>query len=205
MTGMDPYALLDEIQTIARNGLLFATNPYDRERYTRLLELATQAYSELLAVPDEAVRTRLLREIGYITPKVGADAAIFNDDGHILLMERADGSGWCLPCGWVEPNEKPAEAVVRETREETGLEVVVKRLVGVFTRMPSQWNGVHTMISVLHLCEVIGGDLTLSSEGLSLRYWPIDEVEHWHATHEQYARAAYRVWAAEQWLPAVSD
>jgi ADP-ribose pyrophosphatase YjhB (NUDIX family) len=208
---MDLYALLDEIQTIARNGLLFATNPYDQARYTRLLELATQTYGELLAVPDEAVRARLLHEMGYITPKVGADAAIFNDDGHILLMERADGSGWCLPCGWVEPNEKPAEAAVRETREETGLEVVVKRLVGVFTRMPSQWNGVHTMISVLHLCEVVGGDLTLSSattaaaEGLALRYWPIDEVEHWHATHEQSARAAHRVWAAEQWLPAISD
>ncbi len=202
---MDLYALLDEIQTIARNGLLFATNPYDQERYTRLLELATQTYSELLAVPDEAVRARLLRETGYITPKVGADAAIFNDEGHILLMERADGSGWCLPCGWVEPNEKPAEAVVREVHEETGLEVVVQRLVGVFTRMPSQWNGVHTMISVLHLCKVVGGELTLSSEGSALRYWPIDEVEHWHATHAQYARAAHRMWAAERWLPAISD
>jgi ADP-ribose pyrophosphatase YjhB (NUDIX family) len=202
---MDIFALLDEVQVIARNGLNYASSAYDRERYERLLELATQTYGELLDAPEGEIRARLLRETGYITPKVGADAAIFNPQGEILLMERSDGSGWCLPCGWVEPNEKPVETAVREAREETGLEVEVKRLVGVFTRMPGDKNGPHTMIAVVHLCEVVGGELTLSHEGLSLRYWPIDEVQDWHATHEKYARAAFEVWKAEGLLPAVSD
>jgi ADP-ribose pyrophosphatase YjhB (NUDIX family) len=156
-------------------------------------------------VPNEKIRARFLREIGYITPKVGADAAIFNTGGEILLMERADGSGWCLPCGWVEPNEKPVEAVIREVREETGLEIEVKQLVGVFTRMPSATNGPHTMIAIVHLCEVVGGTLTLSHEGSALRYWSIDEVQDWHATHERYARAAFEMWRSERLLPAISD
>jgi ADP-ribose pyrophosphatase YjhB (NUDIX family) len=202
---MDIFALLDEVQTIARNGLHYASSAYDRERYERLLELATQAYGELLDAPGEALKARFLRELGYITPKVGSDAAIFNPRGEILLMERSDGSGWCLPCGWVEPNEKPVEAAVREVREETGLEVEVKRLVGVFTRMPGEKNGPHTLIAVVHLCEVVGGELTLSHEGLALRYWPIDEVRNWHATHEKYARAAFEMWKAEGWLHAISD
>lgn len=202
---MDIFSLLDEIQTIARNGLHFASGTYDRERYERLMRLTTQAYSELLAVPNANIRARFLREIGYITPKVGADAAIFNTGGEILLMERADGSGWCLPCGWVEPNEKPVEAVIREVREETGLEIEVKQLVGVFTRMPSATNGPHTMIAVVHLCEVVGGELTLSHEGSALRYWSIDEVQDWHANHERYARAAYEMWRSERLLPAISD
>lgn len=202
---MDIFALLDELQIIARNGLNYASSAYDRERYERLLELATQTYGELLDAPEGEIKARLLREVGYITPKVGADAAIFNPQGEILLMERSDGSGWCLPCGWVEPNEKPVETAVREAREETGLEVEVKRLVGVFTRMPSDKNGPHTMIAVVHLCEVVGGELTLSHEGLALRYWPIDEVQDWHATHEKYARAAFEMWRAEGLLPAISD
>jgi hypothetical protein len=78
-------------------------------------------------------------------------------------------------------------------------------LVGVFTRMPNARNGPHTMIAVVHLCEVVGGELTLSHEGLALRYWPIDEMQQWHANHESYARAAYRAWQSEQLLPAVSD
>jgi len=202
---MDVFALLDEVRAIARTGLHFSTGTYDRERYEQLLRLATHTYSELLGVPDETIRARFLSETGYITPKVGADAAIFNDRGEILLMERSDGSGWCLPCGWVEPNEKPVETVVREVREETGLEVVVKQLVGALTRMPGAQNGPHTTIALLHLCDVVGGELTLSHEGSALRYWPIDQVQHWHAMHERYARAAYEMWRSDPLLPAVSD
>lgn len=202
---MDVFSLLDEIQTIARNGLYYTSDVYDRERYEHLLRLATRTYSELLEEPDEAIRTRFLGELGYITPKVGSDAAIFNDRGEILLMERADGTGWCLPCGWVEPNEKPVEAVIREVREETGLEIEVKQLVGVFTRKPSVRNGLHTQIAVVHLCQVVGGELTLSHEGSALRYWPIHEMRDWHATHERYARAAYEMWKSEGLLPAISD
>ncbi len=202
---MDIFSLLDEIQAIARNGLHFTSGVYDRERYERLMSLATRTYSELLEAPAETIRARFLSETGYITPKVGADAAIFNESGEILLMERSDGSGWCLPCGWVEPNEKPIEAVVREVREETGLEIEVGQLVGVFTRMPSAKNGPHTMIAVVHLCEVAEGELTLSHEGLALRYWSIDEVQNWHATHERYARAAHEAWKSEHLHLAVSD
>jgi ADP-ribose pyrophosphatase YjhB (NUDIX family) len=202
---MDIFSLLDEIQAIARNGLHYTSSAYDRERYERLMSLTTQTYGELLEVPAETIRTRFLREMGYITPKVGSDAAIFNESGEILLMERADGSGWCLPCGWVEPNEKPVEAVIREVREETGLGIEVKQLVGVFTRMPNARNGPHTMIAIVHLCEVVGGELTLSHEGSALRYWSIDEVQNWHAIHERYARAAYEMWKSEHLLPAISD
>jgi ADP-ribose pyrophosphatase YjhB (NUDIX family) len=202
---MNVFSLLDTLQAIARNGLTYASNSYDLERYERLMELATHAYGELLAVPAEEIRARLLSEIGCVTPKVGADAAIFNAGGEILLMERADGSGWCLPCGWVEQNERPIDAAIRETREETGLEVEVKQLVGVFTREPSAVNGPHAMIAVVHLCEIVGGGLALSHEGLALRYWPVDAVPNWHANHERYARAAHAMWKSESLLPALSD
>ncbi|MCP4398696.1 MAG: NUDIX domain-containing protein [bacterium] len=202
---MDIFSLLDGVRTIARNGLRFTSDVYDCERYKRLMGLVTQTYGELLEVPDETIRTRFLSEVGYITPKVGADAAIFNERAEILLMERADGRGWCLPCGWVEPNEKPIEAVTREVREETSLNVEAKQLVGVFTRMPSATNGPHTMIDIVHLCEVVDGELTVSHEGTDSQYWSIDEMQDWHATHERYARAAYDVWKSAHVLPAVSD
>lgn len=202
---MDIYSLLDQLQHIARNGLTYSQNPYDLERYEKLLALTTQSYSELLNQPAEEIKTAFTAELGHITPKVGADAAIFNDAGEILLMERVDGSGWCLPCGWVEPLERPFEAAVREVWEETGLVVEVKQLVGVFSRMPSPKFGPHTMIAVVHLCQVVGGDLTLSHEGLDLRYWPIDDMTNWHGIHEKYARAAYQMWQSGQTSPSISD
>ncbi len=202
---MDILTLLNEVQALARTGLHFAKNTYDRERYQHLIKLAAQSYNGLLAVPEAEQISRFVKETGYITPKVGADAAIFNEKGELLLMDRIDGSGWCLPCGWVEANERPIDAAVREVWEETGLQVRVKQLVGVFTRKASLHNGPHTMVAVVHLCEIVGGKLTLSPEGAALKYWPIEKVPKWHPNHDKYARAAHEMWLSEQLLPAVSD
>jgi len=149
---MDPFSLLDSIQTIARNGLRYPTNEFDKERYERLLGLATKTYSELLCVPEEFIKERLRHEVGHITPKVGTDAAIFNESGEILLMERSDGSGWCLPCGFVEPNESPVEGVIREVREETGLEIKVNQLVGILpANQVLQWVYILLFLSFIYV------------------------------------------------------
>jgi hypothetical protein len=83
---IDILSLLDELQTIARNGLTYATNPYDRERYTRLLELVALYYSKTLDIPPDEVKQSFAKELGYITPKVGGDAAIFDETGKLLLV-----------------------------------------------------------------------------------------------------------------------
>jgi ADP-ribose pyrophosphatase YjhB (NUDIX family) len=190
---MDILRLLDEIRILAANGLKYADNEYDQVRYARLRELVEENYAEVLELPREEVRDRLRAELGHITPKVGGDGAIFDDSGRILLMRRSDNHTWCLPCGWVDPEESPSETVVREVREETGLDVRPARLVGFFHRPASVEAGPHGVVSVLFLCEVKGGVLSCSSEGLELRYWEIEDVPEWHAHHELMARAAREV------------
>ena len=54
---MDIFSILEEVQIIARNGLNYSTNLYDRERYERLLNLAAQNYSELLDLPLVDIRS----------------------------------------------------------------------------------------------------------------------------------------------------
>ncbi len=195
---MDILPLLDELQTIARNGLNFTTNPYDRERFERLLALVAKYYGQVLDLPPPDIRQRFVAELGYITPKVGADAAIFDEEGRILLVRRSDDGLWCLPCGWVEPNESPEEAAVRETREETGLEIQPRKLVGVFTRRPNTGHGPHTAVAVVYLCDVVGGTPERSHEIIEFRYWRIGEVPGWHEMHQKYAEAADNVWRARQ-------
>lgn len=187
---MDILELLDEIRILASNGLQYANNEYDRARYARLMELAEKHYGAVLEMPGAEVRARFRAELGHITPKVGSDAAIFDDSGRILLMLRSDNRTWCLPCGWIEPGESPAEAIAREVEEETGLVVRPGKLVGLFPRPAGNRIGPHGVISILYICDVQRGTLTCSEEGIELRYWKMDDVPAWHAHHELLARAA---------------
>lgn len=68
---------------------------------------------------------------------IGAFAVIFDEHSRVLLCHRRDLDVWNLPGGGVESGELSTEAVIRETKEETGLDVVVERLVGVYGKVPS--------------------------------------------------------------------
>jgi 8-oxo-dGTP pyrophosphatase MutT (NUDIX family) len=183
--------LLDEVRAIASTGLHYSTNPFDRERYERLLELAAQEYAERSSLTPADVRARFDNHIGYVSASVGADAAIFDDDDQILLVRRVDDGRWGLIAGWVDPNERPEATVVREIQEEVGLQARIDGLVGVFFR-PASFDGLpHGTVSIVYLCSVIGGTVrTQPHEVHEAVYRAIDDVEDWHHHHETLARAA---------------
>jgi ADP-ribose pyrophosphatase YjhB (NUDIX family) len=114
------------------------------------------------------------------SPLVGAAAVIFDASGKVLLSERADGRGWNLPSGIVDAEESPDEAVVREVKEETGLDVEVIRFLGVGTS--SRVNrGVGpvvrgNIVSHAYLCRIVGGELTLTTEALQHGWFAPDEL-----------------------------
>jgi ADP-ribose pyrophosphatase YjhB (NUDIX family) len=182
----DILPLLEKIQAIARNGLTYAKDFYDRERYEKLLELANEYTGLALDLPAQEVQERLSRELGPITPKLGADAAIFDDLGR------------CMPCGLQDVGESPEECAIREAREETALEVRAVGLVGAFTRLPRAEYTPFTLVSVVYLCEVIGGELRSSHEDLGLQYWNLEDVPVWHGDQEIQARAALQKWLARR-------
>lgn len=143
-----------------------------------------------MALPPEAVRARLAADLGYVTSKVGADAAIFDSEDRILLVQRSDDRRFGLVSGWVDSGEDPAETIVREVREEVGLDATIDALVNVFGRQASSDFGPHGAVAVLYLCTVGPGEPSLSHEVLDAQYRDIDSVRDWHKNHEHYARAA---------------
>ena len=113
--------------------------------------------------------------------RLGCSAAIFDERGRILLTRRADNGQWCLPGGRMESGESVAEACEREVLEETGLNVRVKRLVGVYSH-PDQLvvypDGKKAHIVALHFeAEIIGGELGLSNETTDFGYFTLQELE----------------------------
>ncbi len=106
----------------------------------------------------------------------GAAAIVRNEKGDILLQRRGDTGEWSLPGGAIEPGEEPADAVVREVFEETGLRIVPERIVGIYggpshvIQFPNGDQAAY--ISVTFVCRVTGGSLqTDGDETLELRYF----------------------------------
>jgi ADP-ribose pyrophosphatase YjhB (NUDIX family) len=96
------------------------------------------------------------------------------DDRRILLTKREDFEVWCLPGGGVEEGESLAEGAIREAKEETGLDVELTRLVGVYSRMGAGMQDVH---AVLYAAKSVGGELrTQPNETIEVAYFPFDQL-----------------------------
>ena len=113
--------------------------------------------------------------------RLGCSAAIFDEQGRVLLTKRKDNGQWCLPSGGVEPGESVAEGCEREVFEETGLSVKVKRLVGVYShsdQLVIYPDENKVQIVALHFqAEVVGGKLGLSDETTDFGYFTLDEIK----------------------------
>jgi 8-oxo-dGTP pyrophosphatase MutT (NUDIX family) len=99
-----------------------------------------------------------------------------NDLGEILLQNKGNGENWSLPAGAIELGEAPAEAVVREVWEETGLYVVPKKLLGVFGGKDFRYqypNGHQVENNVFMFdCVIQSGELSpIDNETAELRYF----------------------------------
>jgi len=113
--------------------------------------------------------------------RLGCSAAIFDEQGRVLLTKRQDNGQWCLPSGGMESGESAAEACEREVLEETSLSVRVKRFVGVYSH-PDQLTVYSEkdkfQIVALHFeAEIIGGKLGLSDETSDFGYFTLEEIE----------------------------
>jgi len=125
----------------------------------------------------------LREKIGHAMLLLPATAAIIRDkEGRVLLIRRGDGRGWSLPGGIMEPGERLAESVVREVREETGLEVEPVRVVGVYSdpavMLITYPNGDRThLVSTTFECRVVGGELRADGdESLDVAYFAPDAL-----------------------------
>jgi 8-oxo-dGTP diphosphatase len=102
--------------------------------------------------------------------RIAVSALLFDEEQRILLAHRRDIDWWNLPGGGMEAGETVEEAVEREVLEETGLEVKVERLVGVYSKPQKQ-----EVVLTFH-CRKVGGVLTETEESRECCYFVLDDL-----------------------------
>lgn len=143
--------------------------------------------------------------IKWIRGKVGhekiiivyAGGCIFNENGEVLLQKRADCNKWGFPGGAIELGETPEMAAIREVKEETGLDVDINKLIGIYTDSDVVCvNGdkVHS-ICIGYEMSIVGGDLVCDKEEtLELNFFSLNDMpELFCKQHEELLRDIKRV------------
>jgi len=108
----------------------------------------------------------------------GVSAAVFNDAGEILLGQRSDNGRWSLIAGMVDPGEQPADAITREVREETGVEVAIDRIAGVALHQVAYPHGdLCQYMNTWFRCRAVGGEARVNDdESLAVAWFALDAL-----------------------------
>jgi ADP-ribose pyrophosphatase YjhB (NUDIX family) len=146
----------DKLRDHAAQGLRFAANIYERDRWTQIQTLAMEMLA--LATGDAPAALEPLRAtiFSHVTPFAVGDAAIIDDAGRMLLIQRADNGKWAMPGGAFEVGETPAQGAVREALEETGVYCEPIALAGVFDSRLHGAISRHHMVQFVFLCRPLG-------------------------------------------------
>ena len=164
-----------ELQSLAQAGLYYTENDFDRERYERIREISAEMVSQQSDIPVEKVKDLFCSESGYQTPKLDTRAAIFQDEKILLVRER--NGTWSLPGGWVDADISVRENVIKEAKEEAGLDVIPELVIAVQDREKHNHPVyAYKIIKIFVLCTAAGGEFQANIETLESRYWGLDEL-----------------------------
>jgi len=164
-----------ELQAIAQIGLHYAQDSFDRQRYTRIRELAAEITSAHSDLPVAEILANFELQPGYATVKVDVRGAVLRD-GKLLMVQEWSDELWCMPGGWADVGDSPSAMVEREVQEETGFQVRARKLLAVYDANQKDPLTFHHSYKLLFLCELLGGEARTSEETLAVEFFPLDSL-----------------------------
>jgi ADP-ribose pyrophosphatase YjhB (NUDIX family) len=143
----------DQLRDLSASGLEHSPSIYNKNRYHAVQNIAMAMLAFSAGETLEQIEPLRGTIFSRPTPLTGGDAAIIDDNGRILLVQRSDNSKWAMPGGAMEVGETPIEGVQRETWEETGIHCRVVAAVGVFDSRFCNTQNPHHLYRFVFLCK----------------------------------------------------
>jgi ADP-ribose pyrophosphatase YjhB (NUDIX family) len=177
MNNSELLTLITQLRSVADIGLLYAKNEYDIERYTELQHISTQMLDKVTDFGTETVKMLFPQAQDYPTAKVDIRGILLSPDNKILLARESTDGKWSLPGGWGDIGYSPKEVIIKEFKEETGLDIIPKRLLAIFDKKmhphPPQPFYVYKMV---FFCKAISLTLNKGFDVLDVQYFDIDQL-----------------------------
>lgn len=189
-----------ELQSISQGALYYCKDKFDIERFERIREIAAEMINYKTDIPADKVKDLFCNEIGYQTPKIDSRAAIFKDD-KILLVKESNGT-WSLPGGWVDVDLSVKENIIKEVKEEAGLDVVTNKIIAVQDRekhnLPVY---AYKICKIFILCTAIGGKFEKNIETIESNYFKIDELPllATEKNNEEQIKMCFEAYKTDNW------
>ena len=189
-----------ELQRIAQGALYYCKDKFDIERFERIREIAAEMITYKTGISLEKVKDLFCNETGYQTPKIDSRAAIFKDD-KILLVKESNGT-WSLPGGWVDADLSVKENVIKEVKEEAGLDVTADKVIAVQDRekhnLPIY---AYKICKIFILCSVIGGEFKKNIETTESGYFNLDELPllATEKNNEEQIKMCFEAYKTDNW------
>jgi ADP-ribose pyrophosphatase YjhB (NUDIX family) len=179
-----------ELQSLAQAGMAYSKDVYDLERFKLIREISAEMMSRQTGMDLKVVTDLFCNETGFQTLKLDCRAAVFKD-GKILLVKETIDQKWSMPGGWVDVNQSVRSNVIKEVKEEAGLDVSAERIIALQDRnkhnIPLYAYGI---CKIFVLCHDLGGEYQPNIETSASGFFSLDhlpELSLGRTTPEQVA------------------
>ncbi|WP_170331295.1 NUDIX hydrolase [Ruegeria arenilitoris] len=153
---------------LAETGQHFTKDPFDRERYDEIADMARAMLADLGQVPLSRIDGLISKHAaGYATPSIDIRGAIIRNERILLVRERSDGK-WAMPGGFADIGSSPAENIEREVLEEAGLRVRARHLYALRHKARHPYPAdARDFYKLFFLCDETGSDEPVAGEETS--------------------------------------
>lgn len=189
-----------KLQAIAQAGLHYGVGEFDLERYEEIRDIAAEMMSYKTEISKEKVKDLFCNETGYQTPKIATRAAIFKDD-KILLVQESNGT-WAMPGGWADVDISVKENILKEVKEEAGLDAKIDLVIAVQDREKhNRPIYAHKICLVFALCSALGGEFKPNLETIDSGYFGVDELPELatEKNNKEQIQMCFDAYHAENW------
>ena len=174
MTSTAFLETLKKLKAIADVGLLYSKNEYDIERYHEIRELTFQLLHNSTGHVMAVLKSSFPAATDYPTAKVDVRGLVMSPDKKILLIKERADEKWSLPGGWADVGYSPKEVIIKECKEETGLDVVPKQLLAVFDkRMHPHPPQPFYVYKLVFFCEAVSTTIAKGFDVLDVQYFDV--------------------------------